>query len=92
MTTILDEIMSLVPGLREPDVREAIYTVQLNTTFKRAVRVPGTVVVRAWCTQREGRKCWVKGEVLQDDGSGEKEGVEVMAASEGLWVVTKPKL
>lgn len=58
-----------------------LYTVQLNVTYRRPVRTPGVVVVRAWVEKVEkgGRKVWAKGRVEGKDGVVHAEG-------EGLWV------
>ncbi|KXT11029.1 hypothetical protein AC579_7324 [Pseudocercospora musae] len=47
------------------------FTVQLNVTFKRPIRTPGTVVIRAWVTKVEagGRKAWCRGIIESDDGT-----------------------
>ncbi|PPJ52578.1 hypothetical protein CBER1_10994 [Cercospora berteroae] len=57
------------------------FTVQLNVTFKAAVKTPGTVMVRSWVTKVEdnGRKAWAKGII-------ESEGGVVHAMAEGMWL------
>ncbi|GIZ42588.1 hypothetical protein CKM354_000584900 [Cercospora kikuchii] len=57
------------------------FTVQLNVTFKAAVKTPGTVMVRSWVTKVEdnGRKAWAKGVI-------ESEGGVVHAMAEGMWL------
>lgn len=57
------------------------FTVQLNVTFKAAVKTPGTVMVRSWATKVEenGRKAWAKGVI-------ESEGGVVHAMAEGMWL------
>ncbi|KAM3425490.1 hypothetical protein BST61_g7437 [Cercospora zeina] len=57
------------------------FTVQLNVTFKAAVKTPGTVMVRSWVTrvEEDGRKAWAKGVI-------ESEGGVIHAMAEGLWL------
>ncbi|SMR46853.1 unnamed protein product [Zymoseptoria tritici ST99CH_1E4] len=65
---------------------ESMFTVQLNVAYKKPVRTPGTVMVRAWVVklEGEGRKVWAKGRV-------EGEGGVVHAEAEGMWVSPKEK-
>ena len=58
------------------------FTVQLNTTYKKPVRTPGTIMVWSWVTKIEGRKVWAKG-VISGEG-----GVRY-AEAEGLWLMSK---
>lgn len=64
----------------------SVFTVQLNVTFKKPVKTPGTVMVRSWVTrvEGEGRKVWAKGVI-------EGEGGVVHAEGEGLWVRARRK-
>ncbi|KAF2215558.1 hypothetical protein CERZMDRAFT_93964 [Cercospora zeae-maydis SCOH1-5] len=57
------------------------FTVQLNITFKAAVKTPGTVMVRSWVTrvEEDGRKAWAKGLI-------ESEGGVIHAMAEGMWL------
>ena len=65
------------------EVQGGMYTVQLNVSYKKPVRTPGTVVVRAWVRgaggEKAGRKVWAEGVV-------EGDGWVVHARGEGLWV------
>jgi acyl-CoA thioesterase FadM len=60
-------------------------TVQLNVSYKNAIRTPGTVMARSWIVKREGRKVWVRGVV-------EGEGGLVHAEAEGIWVQIRAKM
>ncbi|KAK2768744.1 hypothetical protein FQN54_000600 [Arachnomyces sp. PD_36] len=107
VATLLDEVMSLavslhVPnsGLDEAEIRNRIYTVQLDTSFKRKVSVPGLVVVKAWCNASEGgRKFWMRGEIVQEEGEGGDNGggghlewtkrKRVCAEAKGFWLANR---
>ncbi|KAL2010091.1 hypothetical protein VTN00DRAFT_5898 [Thermoascus crustaceus] len=103
VATILDEALSLAVALHVPsygvtedeaDSRGKIYTLQLDVRYRRPVVVPGLLVVRAWCVARDGRKYWMRGQVVQEE---EEEGVKgkrkvVKAEALGFWVETAGKL
>jgi acyl-coenzyme A thioesterase PaaI-like protein len=108
IATLLDEIMSLavslhIPssgsGLEEREIRDRIFTVNLETRFRKQVFVPGLVVVRAWCVAAEGgRKFWMRGEIVQEEGEGESDGgghlewakrKRVCADAKGFWLVAR---
>ena len=57
------------------------FTIQLNTSYKKPVRTPGTVMVQSWVTktESEGRKVWAKGVISSEGGV-------VHAEAEGLWL------
>lgn len=89
---ILDSTMGGCVGmtLQDPQETFALFTAQLNVSYKKPVKTPGTVMVRSWATKIEagGRKVWAHGIV-------EGEGGAVHATAEGLWVrpgVGKEKL
>ncbi|KAF2102197.1 hypothetical protein NA57DRAFT_73629 [Rhizodiscina lignyota] len=86
IATILDSTMGNVIGFAVPEARRSgMFTVQLNVTYEKPVRTPGTVMVRAWVKtiQDGGRKVWVEGVV-------EGEGVR-HARAEGMWLRAKGK-
>lgn len=62
----------------------SMFTVQLNITYKKPVRTPGTIMARGWVVKMEdgGRKVWAQGVI-------EGEGGVVHALAEGMW--TRPK-
>ncbi|OAX78301.1 hypothetical protein ACJ72_07392 [Emergomyces africanus] len=81
IATLLDEIMSLAVSLHIPDYRDnesveraRLYTAQLDVRYRKPVRVPGTAVVKAWCVAREGRKFFMKGQLVQEEGEPEGRG------------------
>jgi acyl-CoA thioesterase FadM len=84
-----------------PANRARIYTSQLDVRFLRPVYVPATAVIKAWCVARDGRKFWMRGQLIQEDGLDGKEGEgmggsieavkrkRVCAEAQGFWVMTK---
>lgn len=102
--TVLDEVLSLavavqVPGydLDLPEERGRLYTSQLDVRFLRPVYVPAKCVIKAWCVAKDGRKFWMRGQLIQEDGLGEAEGgsieavrrKRVCADAVGFWVQTR---
>jgi acyl-coenzyme A thioesterase PaaI-like protein len=83
ISCVLDSSMGGCVGMALSDPQEtfALFTVQLNISYKKPVKTPGTVILRAWVTKIEdgGRKIWACGVV-------EGEGGVVHATAEGLWV------
>jgi len=102
VATILDEALSLAVALHVPvspchggraheaegDARGKIYTAQLDVRYRKPVAVPGVVVVRAWCVARDGRKYWMRGQVVQEEEGEETVKVDAL----GFWVETAAKL
>ncbi|EGE87111.1 hypothetical protein RJZ56_000850 [Blastomyces dermatitidis] len=102
VATLLDEIMSLavslhIPGYHENEgvERARLYTAQLDIRYRKPVRVPGMAVVKAWCVAREGRKVFMRGQLVQEEGEakgrgkGQLEWVKrkiVCAEAYGVWV------
>ncbi|OJD14053.1 hypothetical protein AJ78_05559 [Emergomyces pasteurianus Ep9510] len=102
IATLLDEIMSLavslhVPGYRDNEgaERARLYTAQLDVRYRKPVRAPGIAVVKAWCVAREGRKFFMKGQLVQEEGEAEGRGKGqlewvkrkvVCAEAYGVWV------
>lgn len=107
VATLLDEIMSTAVELHTPesdpngqDIRNHIFTVQLDIRFRKQVFVPGLVVVKAWCVAAEGdRKFWMKGEMVQEEGEGGDGGggghlewtkrKRVCADAKGFWLASR---
>lgn len=113
VATILDEVVSLCVALHVPayaeneaEARGALYTMQLDVRYKRPVYVPGLAVVKAWCVARDGRKYWMRGQLVQEEeegeegkngrsGAGQLEWVKrktVRTEALGFWLQTKGKL
>lgn len=105
LATLLDEIMSLAVGVQIPGYDEnaaqergRIYTMQLDVRFHKPVFVPALAVVKAWVLARDGRKFWMMGQVLQEDGlfedGGEGKGGSIEAVRKkvvcaeavGFWI------
>lgn len=85
---LLDSTLGNAIGLTLEDLDlkggSSMFTVQLNITYKKPVRTPGTILARAWVVKVEdaGRKVWAEG-VLEGEG-----GV-LHARAEGMWL--RPK-
>lgn len=86
--SILDETMGLNVVLHHSripkETREALYTVELKTTYRTAIPTPSDVLVRCWLSRREGRKWYSRGQIVNQDGV-------VMSEAEGVWVTAKLK-
>ncbi len=74
VSVILDEVMShtlLSHFPTEPDTvdetRMTLFTAQLEVLFKRPVRVPGVLIVKAWCMANSGKKYWMRAEAYQQE-------------------------
>ncbi|RDW93252.1 PaaI family thioesterase [Aspergillus mulundensis] len=65
------------PGAR---IRSKMFTSQLDVRYKRPVSVPGEIEVRVRVLAKQGKKLWVKAQVIQDG----KITVDAMA----FWLLT----
>lgn len=86
-TAILDETLGFCVLLHQThltDPRSAVYTVRLDTVYRKPVPTPGVVAVRTWLTRREGRKWWARGQIVDKDGV-------VLTEAEGLWIEARRK-
>jgi thioesterase superfamily protein 4 len=82
LATVVDEAMAALAYLHLRPGWHA-FTVSITVSFRRVVRTPGPLGVRAWVEREEkGRKMWLRAEV------GDEGGVAVMG--EGLFVVVGP--
>ena len=82
MATLLDQQMgSLV--IADSEIINP-RTMFCNVSFLDVVRVPGAVKVRTWKTKVEGRKVWVKAEILGKEGK--------LAEAEALFIGKRGKL
>lgn len=96
---LIDEAMSLAVAVQSSPAehpRGAIYTAQLDVRYKKPVTVPGLAVVRAKVVARQGRKYWVRAQVLQeeDDAGGHLEWAKrkpVVTDAMAFWLETDPK-
>ena len=107
VATLLDEAMSLAVAMHAPasgdHPRGAIYTAQLDIRYKKPLRVPGLVVVRAKVVARVGRKYWVRAQAVQEE-TGENNGrgigghlewakkKTVVTDAMAFWIQTAPSL
>ncbi|EEH44873.1 uncharacterized protein PADG_01162 [Paracoccidioides brasiliensis Pb18] len=96
IATLLDEVMSLavslhIPGYRENEKAERarLYTAQLDVRYRRPVRVPGMAVVKAWCVVREGRRFFMRGQLVQEEGEGTGKGNGKGGVGQLEWVKRK---
>ena len=87
IAAVLDSTLGNAIGRAFPDGAPSMFTVQLNVSYKKPVKTPGTVMVRSWVMRVEdnGRKIWAEGVIEGDAGV-------VHAKAEGLWMRAKPKL
>ena len=74
--TLLDEVMSLAVGIHagqtdavptEANPRGKIYTAQLDVRYKKPLLVPAVAVVKARVVARQGRKFWVRAQIVQEE-------------------------
>lgn len=104
ISTLLDELMALSVAAHIPDFDFAdvnkfgqLFTMQLDVRFKRPVRTGAHAVLRTWCIGNEGRKWWVRAQLVQEENpikpNGEKvEWVKkkyVCADAVGFFVLVK---
>lgn len=113
VATLLDEAMSLavstqVPGAgtetiqgeqNQQNPRGKIYTAQLDVRYKRPLLVPAVAVVKAKVVARQGRKFWVRAQVVQEERNEQAERhlewpkkKVVTTDAMAFWLQTKPSL
>jgi acyl-coenzyme A thioesterase THEM4 len=84
LATVLDEVMGALVYLH---MREgwAAFTAEMKVGFRRVVRTPGVLGVRAWVERGEGRKLWVRAEGGEGEGAPAVvgEAVFVVVGGEG---------
>lgn len=70
---MLDEAMSLAVATHSggdsitDNPRGKIYTAQLDVRYKRPLLVPTVAMVRAKVVARQGRKYWVRAQIVQEE-------------------------
>jgi Thioesterase superfamily len=84
LASILDELIGVCAISRQPDRSIPLYTAKLQTTYKAPVLVPSNVVCTSWLTRKEGRKYWVRAQILDENET-------VMTEGEALLVESKTK-
>lgn len=82
---LLDETMGLLIMLHDTNVRgagprDALFTANLNVSYRLPIPTPADYLVKLWLVQRQGRKWYSKGQITDKDG-------KVYAEGTGLWVV-----
>ncbi|KAI2634073.1 thioesterase superfamily protein [Xylaria nigripes] len=85
---ILDEaIGSITPINRKRNAlsERVSMTAYLNTNFIKPVPTSSTLLVRAWCAKREGRKFFAEGEIEDENGV-------ILARAKGLFIEMKSAL
>ncbi|EER38489.1 conserved hypothetical protein [Histoplasma capsulatum H143] len=87
--TLLDETLSnCVEAFRQDmpvnggESRPRLYTARLQLSFRSPVETPGVIIVKAWLKRVEGRKWFLEGQVVGEDGT-------VRAEAQSLWVMEK---
>jgi acyl-coenzyme A thioesterase PaaI-like protein len=61
-----------------------LFTANLNVSYRATVELPCVVAIRVRLLRRQGRKWFLKGELVGSDG-------QVKTDAESLWISTKPK-
>lgn len=88
---LLDETMGLLimlhdNNVRGPGPRDALFTANLNVSYRAPIATPANYLIKLWLVKRQGRKWFSKGQITDHDG-------KVYAEADGLWVVaTRAKL
>ena len=84
LACILDELTGVCAILHQADRSIPMYTASLETKFKAPVTVPTDVICTAWVTRKEGRKYWLRAQILDERGT-------VMTEGEALFIESKTK-
>ncbi|KAF2014326.1 hypothetical protein BU24DRAFT_423313 [Aaosphaeria arxii CBS 175.79] len=61
-----------------------LFTANLSVSYRAPVDVPAVYAIKIWVERREGRKWFVKGELVGEDG-------KVKADAKALWISAKAK-
>lgn len=115
VATLLDEAMSLAVGSHVlgqsgtgtgssstetgENPRGKIFTAQLDVRYKRPLMVPAVAVIKARVVARQGRKFWVRAQVVQEEKNEQAERhlewpkrKVVTTDAMAFWVQTKASL
>lgn len=84
LACILDELSGMCATSQQPDRSFLVYTATLQTTYKAPILVPSDVVCTAWVARKEGRKYWVRAQILDEKN-------RVMTESEALMIEPRTK-
>ncbi|KAL2866767.1 PaaI family thioesterase [Aspergillus lucknowensis] len=63
-------------------IRSKMFTSQLDVRYKKPVAVPGDVEVRVRILAKQGKKVWVRAQVVQEE--------EIMVDAVAFWLLTAP--
>lgn len=82
---LLDETMGLLimlhdNNVRGPGPRDALFTANLNVSYRLPIATSRDYLIKLWLTRRQGRKWFSKAQVTDEEG-------KVYAEADGLWVV-----
>jgi acyl-coenzyme A thioesterase PaaI-like protein len=85
IATIIDEVFGFLMVVNQRVSGESgTMTAWLRTEYLKPVAVPADICVRVWVEKAEGRKRFLRGELL-----GGKDGKEVLCRGEGLFVLRR---
>jgi acyl-coenzyme A thioesterase PaaI-like protein len=87
LAVIVDELTAMCAILHQSDKTIPVYTASLETTYRAPVLVPSNIFCGAWVTRKEGRKYWLRAQILDERGMLMTEGEALMIESK-----TKQKL
>ncbi|PGH03374.1 hypothetical protein GX51_04105 [Blastomyces parvus] len=68
---LLDEALgTCLEGCRRafPEDHSRLFTANLEVSYRSPVAVPGVVCVKSWLRRKEGRKWFLEGQILGEDG------------------------
>ncbi|KAF2743317.1 hypothetical protein M011DRAFT_471486 [Sporormia fimetaria CBS 119925] len=84
LSALFDEAMGCCTAAfrNDDDAVQELFTVNLNVTYRRPVPLPGVYAIRVRVEKTEGRKWWLKGELVGGDGV-------VRTSAESLWVAAR---
>ncbi|KAL6233874.1 hypothetical protein BDW75DRAFT_213765 [Aspergillus navahoensis] len=74
---------SAARGVSGTRIRSKMFTSQLDVRYKRPVSVPGEIEVRVQVLAKQGRKLWVKAQVVQEG--------KIMVDAMAFWLLTLAK-
>ncbi|KAK4450097.1 Thioesterase/thiol ester dehydrase-isomerase [Podospora aff. communis PSN243] len=75
-TVLMDEVMGTAANFQ---AEHGAYTVQFNTVYRKAVKLPQVVLVRARVIKKEGRKILARGSIEDKDGN-------LLGEADGVWI------
>ncbi|KAF7514092.1 hypothetical protein GJ744_004417 [Endocarpon pusillum] len=84
LACILDELSGMCAILHQANRSIPLYTASLETRFKAPIILPTDVICRAWVTRKEGRKYWLRAQILDERDT-------VMTEGEALLIESKTK-